>query len=1123
MKQFKLLNNVVGWLVFLVAAFTYVPTVEPTASFWDCPEFITTANRLEVGHPPGAPFFMLTGKFFSLFASGPEQVAYWINVMSALLSAFCILFLFWSITHLARKLLCTDGVVETLGQTLTILASGVAGALAYTWSDTFWFSAVEGEVYAYSSMFTALVFWLILKWEDNADSPHADRWIVLIFYLTGLSIGVHLLNLLCLPAIVLVYYYKKTPDANLKGSLMALGLSMVLVAAVLYGVVPGIVKVGGWFELFFVNVLGLPFNSGMIIYILVLIGVVSAALWSTLQSNRVRTVALYLASVGLLGIPFYGKGYVMPLLLGAVVLCALWFLLQWKKNGQYVVRKRALNTSLLCMLMLMIGYSSYALIVLRSAQNTPMDQNSPEDIFSLGTYLNREQYGQKPLLYGQAFTSQAVGYGKEESVQRHEKKNANEPDKYDIVEVSGQPVYPSAQKMLFPRMFSRLHAGLYQQWLGGVDTKPVEVRGQYDGQAYDFTGEMPSQWDNLRFFLSYQVNFMYWRYFMWNFAGRQNDIQSYGELEHGQWITGIPFIDNALYGDQSKLPADLRENKGHNVFYCLPLLLGLLGMFWQAYRGKKGIQQFWVVFFLFFMTGLAIILYLNQTPSEPRERDYAYAGSFYAFAIWIGLGIAALVEGLRRFGKLPHLAAAGIASVVALAVPLQMVSQTWDDHDRSGRTAARDFGMNYLYSLDEKGNPVIFTNGDNDTFPLWYGQDVEGERTDARVCNLSYLQTDWYIDQMRRPAWNSPSLPITWKRWEYVDNMGHDAFMVRPELKEQLLVLKKDFQAQGKKDDPFELQYIIDNFVRNPEIACVPTDSIVLTVDKAAVLRSGMKLPHGKDSIPEKMHISLRGKRMLTKSEMMVYEMLAHHNWTRPLYMSTTLGGDNQAGLDNYLMLEGLAARITPFNVGSGGTDSERMYDNFMRKFRYGNVADPKVYVDQTVMRPCYTHRLRMAQLAQQLLMEGKRDKALKVLQKCEQVLPPSQVPYEVWSLGIDTKKHLLMMPECYRELGKTKEAEAILKSVADRALAYFDWYNSFSEHRLSSMSSDIMQQYEILGMALDGLQACKSSLIENYKKRADVLAGTPAGRVLISAMNARRAADAQRYLPEDAEEGAEY
>ena len=546
-------------------------------------------------------------------------------------------------------------------------------------------------------------------------------------------------------------------------------------------------------------------------------------------------------------------------------------------------------------------------------------------------------------------------------------------------------------------------------------------------------------------------------------------------------------------------------------------------MFWQAYRGKKGIQQFWVVFFLFFMTGLAIILYLNQTPSEPRERDYAYAGSFYAFAIWIGLGIAALVEGLRRFGKLPHLAAAGIASVVALAVPLQMVSQTWDDHDRSGRTAARDFGMNYLYSLDEKGNPVIFTNGDNDTFPLWYGQDVEGERTDARVCNLSYLQTDWYIDQMRRPAWNSPSLPITWKRWEYVDNMGHDFFMVRPELKEQLLVLKKDFQAQGKKDDPFELQYIIDNFVRNPEIACVPTDSIVLTVDKAAVLRSGMKLPHGKDSIPEKMHISLRGKRMLTKSEMMVYEMLAHHNWTRPLYMSTTLGGDNQAGLDNYLMLEGLAARITPFNVGSGGTDSERMYDNFMRKFRYGNVADPKVYVDQTVMRPCYTHRLRMAQLAQQLLTEGKRDKALKVLQKCEQVLPPSQVPYEVWSLGIDTKKHLLMMPECYRELGKTKEAEAILKSVADRALAYFDWYNSFSEHRLSSMSGDIMQQYEILGMALDGLQACKSSLIENYKKRADVLAGTPAGRVLISAMNARRAADAQRYLPEDAEEGAEY
>ena len=1117
MKQFKNINNLVGWLVFLVAAYTYISTVEASASFWDCPEFITTAYRLEVGHPPGAPFFMLTGKFFSLFASGPEQVAYWINVMSAMLSAFCILFLFWSITHLARKLICTDGTVATVGQTITIIACGLAGSLAYAWSDTFWFSAVEGEVYAYSSMFTALVFWLILKWEDNADAPHSDRWIVLIFYLTGLSIGVHLLNLLCLPAIVLVYYYRKTPEANLKGSLIALGLSIILVAAVLYGVVPGIVKVGGWFELFFVNVIGLPFNSGMIIYILVLIGVVSAALWSTLQSNRPRTIALYVASVGLLGIPFYGKGYAMPITLGIVILVALWVLLNWKRDGQYVVRKRVLNTSLLCMLMLMIGYSSYALIVLRSAQNTPMDQNSPEDIFSLGSYLNREQYGQKPLLYGQAFTSRPTDTSKEENVQRHEKKNANEPDRYDIVETMGQPVYPSETKMLFPRMFSRLHADLYKQWLGEIHFHDVDLT--YDGHTY--TEQMPSQWDNLRFFMSYQVNFMYWRYFMWNFAGRQNDVQSTGELEHGQWLTGIPFIDNALYGDQSLLPDDLKNNKGHNVFYCLPLLLGLIGLFWQAYRGKKGIQQFWVVFFLFFMTGLAIILYLNQTPAEPRERDYAYAGSFYAFAIWIGLGIAGIVEGLRRFAKIPHTLSAAIGTVIAIAIPLQMVSQTWDDHDRSGRTAARDFGMNYLYSLDEKGNPVIFTNGDNDTFPLWYGQDVEGKRTDARVCNLSYLQTDWYIDQMRRPAWRSPSLPITWKRWEYVDNTGHDIFYVRPEMKDQLLQLKESAQAAGQKDDPFELSYIIDQFVRNPKIGYIPTDSIVMTVDKAAVIRSGMKLPGGKDSIPEKMYISLKGKRFLTKSEMMIYEMLAHHDWTRPLYMSTTLGDENQARLDNYLMLEGLASRITPFQLPNGSIDSERMYDNFMNKFRYGNVADPKVYVDQTIMRMCYTHRMRMTQLAEQLIREGKNDKALKVLQKCEKVFPPSQVPYEVWSLGFTSEKpELLSLPECYRRVGRTKDAERILCAAAEQSRQYFNWYNSLSDSRLETYARDIMNRYQILSMIIEGLRKChsrKAQIYENFITRIETTrAGQAAAAYLQRLQQTQQQEDAPDYESEE-------
>lgn len=1121
MKTFKLLNNIVGWCVFAVAMLTYGLTIEPTASFWDCPEFITTAMKLEVGHPPGAPFFMLTGNLFSHFASDPTQVAYWINMMSATLSAFCILFLFWSITHLTRRLITADGMVETRTQLITILASGVAGALAYTWSDTFWFSAVEGEVYAYSSMFTALVFWLILKWEERADQPGSDRWLILIFYLTGLSIGVHLLNLLCLPAIALVYYYKKNPQANLRGSLLALGVSMVLVAAVLYGVVPGIVKVGGWFELLFVNGFGLPFNSGTVFYILALMGVVGAAIWSTTRSNRKLIVSLYVASVAMLGIPFYGKGYVMPLTLGVVLLAALTALLMWKREGEYLIRKRFLNTSLLAMLMLMVGYSSYALIVVRSTQNTPMDQNSPEDIFSLGTYLNREQYGDRPLFYGEAFTSEPIDNESRQVVQRHEKVTPNEPDRYDVVERLSGLVYPSQLKMLLPRMHSRAHAAAYNDWLGGVQTHPVSFTAEVDGKEFPVDGEMPSQWDNLRFFLSYQVNFMYWRYFMWNFAGRQNDIQSMGELEHGNWITGIPFIDNALYGDQSKLPTELKENKGHNVFYMLPLLLGLLGLFWQAYRGKKGVQQFWVVFFLFFMTGLAIVLYLNQTPQQPRERDYAYAGSFYAFAIWIGLGVAALADLLQRYTRQRPMVAAVVASLVGIAIPIQMVSQTWDDHDRSGRYAARDFGMNYLNSLDEGGNPIIFTNGDNDTFPLWYGQDVEGQRTDARVCNLSYLNTDWYIDQMRRPAWKSPSLPITWKRWEYVDNMGHDFIPVRAELKDQLLLLKDELKKKGTNEDPFELKYIIDHFVRDPEIGVIPTDSIVVSIDKEAVRRSGMKLPEG-DSIPSHLTISLRGKRGLMKNEMMVYEMLARHNWTRPLYMSSTLGSDNEAGLSQYLLTEGLAARVTPFVQPERAIDSERMYRNMMQRFRYGNVAAPGIYLDQTVMRMCYTHRAKFVDLAGQLLREGKKDKARKALEKCEQVLPERNIPYDMMSVGYDFGTGTILLADYWKQVGRSDKAEAILASVAKTQREYMDWYNTLSPRQVESYGLDIERRYLFLASCLDGLGKLGSKKTVSLQRYLNQFETSPAGQVLTARFMQRQMQERQRQATPDLPESVE-
>ena len=837
MKQFKLVDNILGWLAFFIAAFVYCSTIEPTASFWDCPEFITTGYKLEIGHPPGAPFFMLTANLFSQFASDPSQVALMVNTMSALLSATCIMFLFWTITHLTRKLILKDWSQLTTGKLIAIEASGLVGALIYTFSDTFWFSAVEGEVYAYSSAFTAIVFWLILKWEDHADEPHSDRWLVLITYMTGLSIGVHLLNLLCLPAIVLVFYYRKFPNANLKGSLIALFISFVLVAAILYGVVPGIIKVGGWFELFFVNVLGCPFNTGEIIYIILLVAIVIWAIYESYNNkNQKRENISFLLSVAMLGVPFYGFG-ISAFIIGVIVLAARWFVLKWKRGKELLVSSRIKHTALLCMLMLMIGYSSYALIVIRSSANPPMDQNSPEDIFTLGSYLSRDQYGDSPLLFGQAYTSQ-VQFDRDGEYckprmkqgapiyQRKEKASADEKDSYFIVRYKTDYIY--AQNMVFPRMWDAAHASAYESWMGGVDGTQVP----YDRCGEPITVKMPTQMENIRFFLSYQCNFMYWRYCMWNFAGRQNDIQGNGELEHGNWISGIPFFDNWRLGDQSKLPDDLKDNKGHNVFYCLPLLLGLIGLFWQAYRGQRGIRQFWVVFFLFFMTGLAIVIYLNQTPMQPRERDYAYAGSFYAFAIWCGIGVAAIIDLLKRL-NINGTAVSAIVSILCLLVPIQMASQTWDDHDRSGRYTCRDFGQNYLMSMQDKGNPIIFTNGDNDTFPLWYNQEVEGARTDARVCNLSYLQTDWYIDQMCRQAYNSPSVPITWPRLDYCSGTNEYVEVV-PELKQQILDFYKTNPKEAKAtlgDNPFEVKNVLKHWVRDgkDDMHVIPTDTLYLT------------------------------------------------------------------------------------------------------------------------------------------------------------------------------------------------------------------------------------------------------------------------------------------------------
>lgn len=1065
MKQYKLVDNVIGWLTFLIAAFVYCSTIEPTASFWDCPEFITTGYKLEVGHPPGAPFFMLTANLFSQFASDPSQVARMVNTMSALLSATTILFLFWSITHLTRKLIVKDWSSLTTAKLIAIEASGLVGALIYTFSDTFWFSAVEGEVYAYSSAFTAIVFWLILKWEDHADEPHADRWLVLIAYMTGLSIGVHLLNLLCIPAIVLVYCYRRFPNIELKGSLIALAVSFVIVAAVLYGVVPGIITVGGWFELFFVNTLHCPFNTGEIVYIFLLVGIVIWAIYETFTNrSQLRQNIAFFLSIGMLGIPFYGWGW-QAVIIGVVVLVALWFVLNYKKKIENKlvpwISARIKNTTLLCLLMLMIGYSTYAVIVIRSTANPPMDQNSPEDIFTLGSYLSRDQYGDRPLAYGQAYTSQ-IAFDVEGNMcipsrtkgapiyQRKEKASKDEKDSYFVVSTKDKLQY--AQNMVFPRMYSADHAKAYESWLGGVSGYEVP----YDRCGEPVMVKMPSQWDNIRFFLSYQCNFMYWRYFMWNFCGRQNDIQGNGELEHGNWITGISFIDNLMYGDQSKLPDDLKNNKGHNVFYGLPLILGLIGLFWQAWRGRRGIRQFWVVFFLFFMTGLAIVIYLNQTPMQPRERDYAYAGSFYAFAIWCGMGVAALFDLINKRLKQNATATAAIVGAVCVLVPIQMASQTWDDHDRSNRYTCRDYGQNYLMTLQEKGNPIIFTNGDNDTFPLWYNQEVEGVRTDARVCNLSYVNTDWYIDQMKRPAYNSPALPISWPRLDYCSGTN-EYVRVNPAIKAQVLDFFKHYPEEAKKqfgDEPFELHNIMKYWVRSKDedMHVIPTDTIYLKIDKEAVKKSGMMMAC--DSIPDHMVISLAGKTALYKGELMMLEIIAQCNWTRPVYVATTVGEGNYLNLGNNFVREGLANRITPFTTSAAGArkfDTEKTYQSVMHRYKWGGLEKPGLYLDETVMRMCYTHRHLLNDLALQLIAEGQLEKAKNVVQLSEKVLPAYNVPYTYISGATD-------LARAYALLGMKDKAMKIARAVLLNNKQYACWYLSLSKDRFLMSQNDVLR-----------------------------------------------------------------
>ncbi len=1084
MKNYKLVNNISGWFVFLIAAIVYLMTVEPTASFWDCGEFISSAYKLEVGHPPGNPIFMMMANLFTQLASDTSQVSLMVNSMSAVFSALTILFLFWTITHMVRRITLKDNESPSMAQMVIIIGSGLVGALAYTFSDTFWFSAVEGEVYAFSSLMTALVFWLILKWEDVADQPHSDRWLILIAYLMGLSIAVHLLNLLCIPAIVLVYYFKRKENPTLKGALLALLLSFGIIAAILYGLVQGLVEVAGLFELLFVNQLGMPYNSGVIVYVILVAGVLIWSIWETMRDkqNPLLIKISFILSIILLGIPFIGEGY----WLGAFIIAALTvFMFTYKK-----INVSALNTVLICLFVITIGYSSYALIMIRSAANTPMDQNSPEDIFTLRTYLSREQYGETPLIYGQTYASEVkrVPEGREYCVleeivegpiwTRVAKKDESEKDRYFISGHKTKYKMVEELNMPFPRMYSKepRHVAAYQEW-ANIKGKKVT----YDECGSPRMTTMPTFAENLRFFFSYQVNFMYWRYFMWNFSGRQNDIQGNGEVNNGNWITGIKFIDEKLVGPQDDMPDDIINNKGHNVYYMLPLLLGILGLLFQAYSGKRGIEGFWVVFMLFFMTGIAIVLYLNQPPLQPRERDYAYAGSFYAFAIWIGIGVAGVVKGLNKYCKLPLLPSALAATVLCLIIPTIMATENWDDHDRSDRYVCRDFGFNYLTTCAP--NSIIFTNGDNDTFPLWYAQEVEGYRTDVRVCNLSYLQTDWYIDQMKRQAYESTPLPITWKRSEYIQGK-HDAAYVKELTKDPIeLAMALDWV---KSDDVRFKQ----KTPMGQAIDIVPSTKLTVQIDSAAVMRSGIVKPENVGWIPKEMVLDYGeipspyqdeapkpAKGMFLKNELMILEMLktmAAEGWTRPIYYAATVPEDLYVRIDDYFSQEGIAYRIVPYNAIAVGQpiDTEKMFDNMMNKYKWGNIQDPKVYLDENVIRMSSHFRMLFARLARQMAKEGKVDKAEQALDRCQEVIPYTTVPYNNSALGLAS---------AYLAIGKQDKAMEIYTIIAERSAKALKWFNRLSPEDFRSANGDIMSQLGVMHAVLSDCESIDPEFNKQY------------------------------------------
>lgn len=983
MKRFKLLNNAFGWVVFLISAIVYLVTMEPTASFWDCGEFIAAGYKLQVGHPPGAPLFLLLGRFFSLFAPSEATVALMFNALSALASAFTIMFLFWSITHLARRLLIKN-IEELEGfKIYPVLAAGFIGAMAYAFTDTFWFSAVEAEVYALSSLFTAIVFWAMLKWEDVADEPHANRWLIFIAYMMGLSIGIHLLNLLTIPALVLIYYFRKYPITG-KGVLAALTISAVLLGSILYIIIPGVVSLAAKFELLFVNGLGLPYKSGVIFYAALLVGLLIFGLRFTIRKK-------------------------MPVF----------------------------HSVLLGITIILIGYSSYAVIVIRSLSNPPMNENDPSTVFSLLSYLNREQYGDRPLIYGQYYNAPIDD---SRDISTYIQKDGRYIKSYLKTEYT----FDDRFQTIFPRMHSARadHVSEYKKW-ANIKGKAVRVKNFRDETEVRY---VPTFGENLQFFFTYQMGFMYWRYFMWNFSGRQNDVQGHGELQNGNWITGIKALDQIRLGNQDYLTTEMEKHPARNKYYLLPLILGIIGLIYQV---RRDAPNFWVVTLLFILTGLAIVVYLNQTPIQPRERDYAYAASFYAFCIWIGLGMLAIYDFLSR--HLTKKIALTAAFGVSLIVPVILFAENFDDHNRSGRYVATDFAYNYLNSCEP--NAILFTNGDNDTFPLWYAQDVEGIRTDVRVVNLSLLGTDWYIEQMKRKVYDSDPLPITMSFDKYVQGVRDIVYMLERVTRPVELKQIMDFIASDNPETKYRTQ-------QGELIDIIPTKNLKLTVDREAVIANGVVNPKDESLIVPTMEWVLN-KEYLQKNEMMVLEIIANNNWKRPIYFIST-SGDGDVGLSEYLQFEGFAYKLVPIKTTApdflsvGKLNTDKLYDNYINRFRWGRMNEPNVLIDHNIQRTAMVLKLRnnFNRLAEELIGSNKRDSAVKVIDKIVELMPHSKFPFDFFVLG-----HI----ENYFKANETDKANALIKEYSEIAYENLTYYFSLKGSFAKITKNELEYNLEIL------------------------------------------------------------